>query len=171
MWAKPFTQGVCGGRPVEYDDFWLAGCDDPEGRPALVDSTQSGEDKGMLVSAEGCDLDLDRGPNWLFVRLRNFDPEQPEAFRLAEQIWQLLEKHLVYRVVLELDEIDILRTLLIAQLVMLHRKVCDHDGVVHLSGVSKQNREVLRRCRLDGRLPAFGDRVSAVKGAGPHWPR
>ncbi|MBN2022856.1 MAG: hypothetical protein JW809_08670 [Pirellulales bacterium] len=125
----------------------------------------------MLVTSKGCDLVLDRGPNWLFVRLRNFDPDDPGAGKLADQLWQLLEKHLTYRVVLEMDEIDILRTLLIAQLIVLHRRVREHDGVVRLSGLSRHNQEVLQTCRLDDRLPAYGDRVSAVKGGGPHWPR
>lgn len=125
----------------------------------------------MLVTAEGCDLDLSRGPGWLFVRVRNFDPDCPEADRLAERIWSLLERHLVYRLVLELDEVELLRSILIAQLLLLQRRIARHDGVIHLSGLSPHNREVLETCRLADRLPTYGDRVEAVMGGTPTQPR
>ncbi len=125
----------------------------------------------MLVTTEGCDLDLSRGPGWLFVRVRNFDPDCPDVDRLADRIWSLLEKHLVYRLVLELDEVELLRSILIAQLVLLQRRISKRDGVIRLSGLSPQNREVLETCRLEDRLPAYGDRVEAVMGTTPTQPR
>ncbi|MBN1910258.1 MAG: hypothetical protein JW818_11005 [Pirellulales bacterium] len=125
----------------------------------------------MLVATEGCELDLARGPGCLIVRVRNFQPEAPEATDLAERLWTLAERHMIYRLVLELDDIDILRTILIAQLICLHRRIAQRDGVVHLAGLSPYNQEVLRTCRLDERLPVYDDRFSAAKGGGPHWPR
>ena len=125
----------------------------------------------MLTTTSGCELSLERGPGWLFVKLGSLDPDSPEAFALADRIWDLLESHTVYRLVLELDEIEVLQTLLIAQLVRLHRWISQHDGVIHLAGLSAHNREVLRTCRLDNRLPSFADRVEAVMGYHPTQPR
>ena len=125
----------------------------------------------MLVTTQGCDLDLSRGPGWLFLRLRNFDPDCPETDALAERIWSLLEKHLVYRLVLELDEVELLRSILIAQLVLLQRRMAKRDGVIRLSGLSPHNREVLETCRLEEHLPAFENRVEAVMGLKPTQPR
>jgi anti-anti-sigma factor len=125
----------------------------------------------MLVTTKGCDLELNRGPDWLFVRLQNFDPDGLENEVLAERIWSLLEKHLTYRVVLELDDVELLRSILIAQLVLLQRRVLKHRGVIRLSGLSPHNREVLETCRLEDRLPAYEDRVEAVMGTAPIHPR
>jgi len=125
----------------------------------------------MLVTTKGCDLDLSRGPGWLFIRVQNFDPDTPEMEVLADRIWSLLEKHLTYRVVLELNDVELLRSILIAQLVLLQRRILEHDGVIRLSGLSPHNREVLETCRLEERLPAYGDRVEAVMGTAPSQPR
>ena len=125
----------------------------------------------MLVTTNACDLDLSHGPGWLFLRLRNFDPDSPEADSLADRIWSLLDNHLVYRVVLEMDEVELLRSILIAQLIMLQRRVNAHQGMVHLAGLSPHNREVLATCRLDDRLPAFQNRIEAVMGVDVAKPR
>ena len=58
----------------------------------------------MLTVASGCTLDVERGPDWLLVRIRNLDRAEPET-PLAEQLWALLEQHFTYRLVLELDEV------------------------------------------------------------------
>ena len=124
----------------------------------------------MLVTAEGCDLDIDRGPDWLFVRIRNFDADAPESSHLADRIWALLEKHLTYRLVLELDDIEVLPSLLIAQMERLHGRIREHDGVIRLSGLSAHSRKLLHRRHLEGRLPAYGDRIEALMGM-PGQPR
>lgn len=125
----------------------------------------------MLVTTKGCDLDLSRGPGWLFIHVRHFDPDSPDMDVFADRIWGLLEKHLTYRLVLELDEVELLRSLLIAQLVLLQRRILEHRGVIRLSGLSPHNREVLATCRLEDRLPAYEDRVEAVMGTRPSQPR
>ena len=60
----------------------------------------------MLTSAGGCDLAVERGPDWLLVRLRNLDFLAPDAPPLAEQLWSLLQQHFTYRLVLELDDVQ-----------------------------------------------------------------
>lgn len=124
----------------------------------------------MLVTMEGCDLDVDRGPGWLFVRLHGHDGEMPDFDGLADRIWTLLERHLTYRVVLELDELDVVPSQLIAELVELHRRVEGHEGVIRLSGLSPHSRKLLLSWRLSDRLPVYGDRVAAVMGT-PGQPR
>ena len=124
----------------------------------------------MLVTTEGCDLDVDRGPGWLFVRVRNLDADEPEFSGLAERIWELLENHLTYRVVLEMDDIEVLSSTLIAELMKLHRRIDEHDGVIRLCGLSPHGRKLLRVWRVDDRLPTYGNRVAAVMGV-PGQPR
>ena len=107
----------------------------------------------MLGVASGCDLDVERGPDWLLVRVRHLDLGKSDYPLLAEQIWSLLEQHFVYRLVLELDQVPMLNSGMIGQLVQLYRLICEHDGVMRLCGVSQRNRAVLHQCHLDERLP------------------
>jgi anti-anti-sigma factor len=126
----------------------------------------------MLAIASGCDLDVERGPDWLMVRVANLDSAEPDAPPLAERIWRVLQQHFTYRLVLELNEVRLLTSRLIAQLVQLHRKIEEHGGVLRVCGLSPQNREVLHTCRLDDRLTPYEDRQAAVMGCPyPRQPR
>ena len=124
----------------------------------------------MLVTAEGCDLEIERGPGWLFIRVQNFDPDCPECSALADRVWAVLEKHLTYRVVLELDEIEVLPTALVAELARLQQRVREHDGVLRLSGVSARGQRLLRARHVDDPFSTYGSRVAAVMGT-PGQPR
>jgi anti-anti-sigma factor len=118
----------------------------------------------MLAIAPGCTLDVERGPDWLLVRVRDFDPMESDAPPLAERLRSLLEQHFTYRLVLELDEVEELDSYLIGELIRLHRWIERHDGVLRVCGLSPQNCRVLHACRLDEQLPLYGDREEAVMG-------
>lgn len=126
----------------------------------------------MLASMSGCDLEVDRGPDWLLVRIRDFqvDPGNPPP--LADELWAMAQKHFIYRIVLELDQVKVLNSYLIGQLIQLYRRIREHDGVLRLCGLSPYNRRVLHGCALDDRFPAYENRVEAVLGSGdPRLPR
>jgi anti-anti-sigma factor len=126
----------------------------------------------MLATAPGCELDVDRGPDWLLVRVRGLDCASSELPPLADQLWSLAEQHFTYRVVLELDEVALLNSWLVGQLIALSKRVQEHDGVLRLCGLSPRNRRVLRTCSLDDHLPSFESRVDAVLGGfDPRLPR
>jgi anti-anti-sigma regulatory factor len=126
----------------------------------------------MLAIAPGCELDVERGPDWLLVRVANLDSAEPDSPPLAERIWRILQQHFTYRLVLELDQVRLLTSRLIAQLILLHRRIEDHAGVMRVCGLSEQNREVLHTCRLDDRLTPYENRQAAVMGSGrPRQPR
>lgn len=110
------------------------------------------------------DLEIEvvgRGPDWLFVRLR---PDEHRLDDLADRLWALLDKHFIYRVVLEMDEVDFLPSLLMGQLVMLHKRVLQHDGALRLCGLTDSCAQALHFCRLDQALPSFDCREDAVRG-------
>jgi anti-anti-sigma factor len=118
----------------------------------------------MLAIAPGCELDVERGPDWLLVRVANLDLAEPDVPPLAERVWRVLQQHFTYRLVLELDQVCLLTSRLIGQLVQLHRRIEEHGGVMRLCGLSSQNCDVLHTCRLDDRLTAYEDRRAAVMG-------
>jgi anti-anti-sigma factor len=126
----------------------------------------------MLAVSSGCDLDVERGPDWLLVRVRNLDAGESACPPLAEQIWRLMEQHFTHRLVLELDQVPMLSGHVIGELIELYRLIAEHDGVMRLCGLSPDNRDVLHQCRLDERLPPYEDRQEAVLGSlAPRQPR
>ena len=129
----------------------------------------------MPTIQAGCELDVDRGPNWLFVKIRSpgvrVSNDEADILCLADQVWALLDRALTYRLVLEMDEIDVLRSLLIGQLVLLQKRIRRHGGMLRLSGVSADNRQVIESCSMADRFPAYRNRVEAVMGASGPKPR
>jgi anti-anti-sigma factor len=118
----------------------------------------------MLAIAPGWEMEVDRGPDWLLVKLHNPDPDASGCPPLADELWSLLERHFIYRLVLELDEISLLHSHLLGQLVSLNRRIHEHGGLLRLCGMSSFNRQVLRLHGLDVLLPAYDDRGEAVLG-------
>ena len=126
----------------------------------------------MLAVAPGYELEVERGPDWLLVRTANLDPAELDTPPLAERVWSVLQQHFTYRLVLELDQIRLLTSRLIAQLVQLHRRIEKHGGVMRLCGLSPHNCEVLHTCRLNDRFMPYQDRQEAVMGRHrPNRPR
>ncbi len=111
---------------------------------------------------------VDRGPDWLFVKIRLDEQRLDEV---AERLWALLDKHFIYRLVLEMDEVDFLSSLLMGQLVMLHKRILQHDGTLRLCGLSPSCSKALHFCRLDRALPGFETREDAVRGCVQVKPR
>jgi anti-anti-sigma factor len=125
----------------------------------------------MLQMAPGWNLDVDRGPDWLFVKL-HCDPKNSwDSPPLAETLWALTEQHFTRRLVVECDDLQFLHSVLLGQLVLLHKRLTSQGGLLRLAGLSEQNQDVLRGCRLDGRFPAYDCRTDAIMGFRPDKPR
>lgn len=121
----------------------------------------------LLELAPEWAIDIDRGPDWLFIRLRPPHDGAAHEIPLAEKIWQKLEQCFCYRVVLELEDVDLLSSWMIGQLVRLHKRVTTHGGMLRLSGLSPAAKDVLHISRLADRFPAYRDRTEAVMGYRP----
>ncbi len=119
----------------------------------------------MATIAPGWRLEVERGPDWLIVTLDCDHEHEWDSPPLADGIWEILEQHFTYRVVLDLGRVQMLHTWLIGQLVRLHQRAAAHDGVVRVCGLSERNRDVLRSCRLDGYFPSYHDRAEALFGS------
>ena len=124
----------------------------------------------MVQAVRGCDLDIERGPDWLFIRPRGASLPGHES-ELAEQVWTLLEQCMTHRLVLELDDVGLLVSNLVGQLVLLQKRICGQGGLMRLCGLSPANQRVLSTCRLGGYLPQYHDRTEAVMGERPTKPR
>jgi len=118
----------------------------------------------MVELAQGWVADVERGPDWLFIRLSPPPEGVPDGTDLADTLWSLVERHFTYRLLLECDELARLDSTLVAQLLVLDRRLHEHDGLLRLCGLTELNQRVLERCRLNGRFPSFRDRSHAVLG-------
>ena len=125
----------------------------------------------MVELAPGWHSDVDRGPDWLFIRLRHVDAHGDQEPPLAEGLWATIAQHFTYRVVLELDDVGVLYSQLVGQLAALHKRVHTHGGILRICGLSDENQNVLRACRLEGRFPQYRNREEAVRGYRPPQPR
>jgi anti-anti-sigma factor len=128
----------------------------------------------MLTTMEhGWAMDVDRGPDWLFVRLKKGAPDATRdvAGPLAEDLWTVMRQSFSRRLVLDLSEVERLNSPLLGQLISLGKKVREVEGVLRLTGVSPDNERVIQIARLDQRLPSFPTRADAVRGERPAKPR
>jgi len=107
-------------------------------------------------------MNIERGPDWLLVRVRRLGEDASDTSSLANRLWSLLRQHFTSRLVLELDEIDELDQPVLQQLVQLHERICDNGGVMRLSRLSPHNERLLRAHRLEHRFPPYRTRIDAV---------
>ncbi len=122
--------------------------------------------------ARGWNLDIERGPDWLFVRPRRRGIMASKTPPLAEHVWFLLEQNFTYRLVLEMSDIDRLDSYLIGQLAWLQKQIQAHEGMIRICGLSSGNQEILQASKLDSHFAPFRDREEAVMGQSrPKQPR
>ena len=113
---------------------------------------------------DGLNLTVDRGPNWLFVKLRpsrNWTEALPQ---LADEMWSIASRHFIYRLVLELEELKTLPAGLLEQLVLLQDRLADCDGALRICGLSAKCAQALCDAGLDAALPNHLTRDAAIHG-------
>jgi hypothetical protein len=108
------------------------------------------------------ELEVEHGPNWLFVRVTDEPNRASASVSLAEQITSLLEEHFTTRIVLEFDQIDMPYNQLISELESLEEWVGGHQGVLRLCGLSPACVRAIAGRGLGDRLPMCHNREEAV---------
>jgi anti-anti-sigma regulatory factor len=125
----------------------------------------------MQATLTGWELDVRRGPGWLLLKPATPSRDLADYYPLADELWSLLERHFIYRLAIDLDDVPSLNSHLIGQLLLLHRRIRDHDGVIRLCRLSPLNRKVLQNHGLIDRFPVYDTLEEAVLGADPGKPR
>jgi hypothetical protein len=93
-------------------------------------------------------LTVDRGPNWLFVKLRPRRNKTNELPQLGDELWSIASRHFIYRLVLELEELKSLPAGLMEQLVLLHDRLVESGGALRVCGLSTKCAQALRDAAL-----------------------
>ena len=115
-------------------------------------------------NVDGLELNVDRGPNWLFVKLKSKRALRTEVPQIAEKLWSISSRHFIYRLVLELEDLEELPSGMMGQLVMLQERLSQCGGALRICGLSPECEETLHSCNLDSALPNHASREAAVMG-------
>lgn len=120
----------------------------------------------MQQLESGWIIETERGPGCLFVALHGPPELQAQESHLADELCDLLDRHFTNRLVLELDDLTVLKSNIIGQLVVINKRLNEIGGMLRLCGLTEACREVLRSVRLDTCLAQYRDREEAVMGSG-----
>jgi anti-anti-sigma regulatory factor len=111
---------------------------------------------------------VEQGPECLFVSIKDGRASHDDFQGLCEELWTLLQRHLVKRLFLDLTNVDCLSSLLIGQLISLKIRLEKRDGMLCLCGLSTRNQHVLAIHNLESRLPNYPSRYDAIMGNSNH---
>ncbi len=104
--------------------------------------------------------EVHRGPNWLFVRLTNEQAAEPQE--LIEELRDICAKHFIYRLVLELDQLEGISDRLGRRLAELDQRLASRGGALRLCCLNAACEQQLRECRLSRPLHNHQNRHDAV---------
>jgi anti-anti-sigma factor len=91
-------------------------------------------------------------------------PGKQDPDGVADKLWSLADRHFIYRLVLEMEEVELLPSRLMGQLIMLQKRVLQRQGALRLVGLKDDCAQALHFCRLDQALPSYECREDAVMG-------
>jgi hypothetical protein len=117
---------------------------------------------------DGLELNVDRGPNWLFVKLRMKNSPHVAVPNLADKLWSIASRHFIYRLVLELEELDELPSGVMGQLILLQERLSQCGGALRICGLSPECEESLQSFHMTSALPNHASREEAVMGSGEY---
>lgn len=84
--------------------------------------------------------DIERGPNWLFVRLHPLQADidcAMHAREWAEELLAICERHFTYRLVVEMDEVESLSEEMQQELATLSSQLHHHQGALRLCNMNE----------------------------------
>ena len=125
----------------------------------------------MVDVAQGWQLEAELDQDWLVVRIVARDHCAVAGPGLAESVWSFAERHASTRLIIEVDGSLPMTSLVVGQLVRLHKRACLAGGALRLCGLTPESERVLRVMGLAERFPSFPSREAALAGSLPNKPR
>lgn len=114
-------------------------------------------------TAGGLRYRVDRGPNWLFVKLTDQQMRDRNA-TLAEDLWGVCVQHFTYRLVLEMDDVKNLPAGVTKQLEELRERLTALGGALRLCGANEDCQQTLSGVHQAVTLKSHANRAEAVQG-------
>ncbi len=107
--------------------------------------------------------ELDRGPNWLIVRLKT---PAGSVEPLVDELWTICERHFTYRLVVEMDEVRSLSAEATRKFDELRERLGQRAGALRLCGMTD---DCLQRFDQEhSELRNHSDRREAVLASDTH---
>jgi hypothetical protein len=102
----------------------------------------------------------------LFVKLRN-NRKGPRAAtpQIADKLWSISSRHFIYRLVVELDDVEQLPESWVDELSELQHRLAECGGALRLCGLSPECEETVAS-HGEGTLINHPSRTEAVMGSG-----
>ncbi len=126
----------------------------------------------MLKVIPGWELDVERGPDCLLVKVRKPRRSGGTLAPLDEVLWSVLDQHFIYRLVLELDQVKSLSEEIVDQLLSLHDRIEARGGLMRICGLAPRSRRMLLDRQANDRLIPYHDVEEAMMGSvAPRRPR
>lgn len=116
---------------------------------------------GASAESGGWDIAVDRGPDWLFLRLERGGTTGAER-PLADRLMQIIRVNHAHRVVVEFDGVDPLDDAILDAIAVVGSQVRDHGGLIRVCGLSAGGARRLESSDQAGDLPHFESRSAAV---------
>jgi hypothetical protein len=116
----------------------------------------------MIELSPGWELTIKRGPDLLIVRVRCSNEETSADPGLADRVWAVMQQHFTNRLVLDLEEIEMLNGDLPGELLRLAGWISDLHGVIRVCGVSEKNEEAFRESLPGKCFPLYRTTADAV---------
>ena len=101
----------------------------------------------------------------MFVKLRTREAPKGEVPQFAEKLWSISSRHFIYRLVLELENLEEMPSGMMGQLVMLQERLSQCGGALRICGLSPECEETLNNCHIDSALQNHPSREAAVMGS------
>lgn len=121
---------------------------------------ESAEAHGSAPSG-GWDVAVERGPDWLFLRLERGGGSQVQR-PLAERLMQIIRVNHAHRVVLEFDGVEPLDDAILDAIAVVGSRVRDQSGLIRVCGLSAGGVRRLESSDQAGDIPHFESRSAAV---------
>ena len=126
----------------------------------------------MLKVTPGWELEVERGPDCLLIKVRKPRRSSEPLAPLDEVLWSVLDQHFIYRLVLELDQLRSLNDEIVDQLLALRDRIADRNGMMRIWGLTPHNRRLLLARQVNDRLIPYHDLEEAVmSSSAPRRPR
>ncbi len=118
----------------------------------------------LIALAPGWKTELDRGPEWLFVKLYGPDSDAADATGLAESLYTLLRQEFKQRLLLELDNIQHMPRDLVIELHLLRDELEREGSLLRVCGLCAEHEVSLSRSEFSPHLLCYPDRDAALLG-------
>ena len=114
--------------------------------------------------APGWKTELDRGPDWLFVKLYGPNGNCADATGMAESLGMMMQQELKGRLLLEMEEVYEMPQDFVEELILLRDELEKQGSMLRLCGMAIEHEVILGRHDPSRRLTPFRDREEAVMG-------